>query len=358
MTPPSNLRPIALCLTGFGAVHQQFARILLDKADHLARAFGLLPRVVAVADRGGMIYRADGLDLAALLAHKAAGNSVVTISAVGAQAVGSLAAIRPLPLFDILLEATPVNLTDGEPGLSYVRWALAQGRPVVLANKSPLVLDYAGLHALARDHGARLAFSATVCGGLPVLNVGRRDLVGATIHRVEGIFNSTTNYILSQVQAGRSFDEALAEAQRRGIAEADPSLDLGGWDAANKLVIIANAVLGYPARLEDVKVTGIEGWRGLEPQSGAARAGVYKLVARAERRPGGAYRLAVGPEPLPADHFLAGVSEWQMGIVFYTDIYEEVYLKIDERGPMATAAAMLRDVLDLASAGPVSHRAG
>jgi homoserine dehydrogenase len=348
MTPPSELRPIALCLSGFGAVHQHFARILLDKADHLARAFGLLPRVVAVADRGGVIYRPDGLDLAALLAHKAAGNSVVTFAAVGAQAVGSLAALRPL-IFDILLEATPANLTDGEPGLGFVREALELGRPVVLANKAPLVLDYAGLHELARRNGARLAFSATVCGGLPVLNVGRRDLVGAAIHKVEGIFNSTTNYILSQVQAGRSFDEALAEAQRRGIAESDPSLDLGGWDAANKLVIIANAVLGYPARLEDVEVTGVEGWRSLNRRPGAGRAGAHKLVARAERRPDGLYRLTVGPELLPAEHFLARVSEWQMGIVFYTDIYEELYLKIDERGPMATAAAMLRDLIEVAA---------
>lgn len=331
----------SLCLAGFGAVHRRFARILLDKADHLARAHGFTPRVVAVADSGGATCRAEGLSLAGLLAHKAAGNSVATFA--GGEAVADPCSLP----FDILLEATPANLRDGEPGLGYVRRALEQGRTVVLANKTPLALDYDGLHDLARRNGTQLAFSATVCGGLPVINVGRRDLAGAAIHEIEGIFNSTTNYILSQARAGRGYDEALAEAQRRGIAEADPSLDLEGWDTANKLVIIANAVLGCPARLADVKVTGITGLRSQFQLPGARREEIYKLMARARQRPDGGYELTVGPEPLPADHFLAGVSEWQMGIIFRTDIYEEIYLKIDEKGPTPTAAAMLRDLLHL-----------
>ncbi len=343
MTQTPTLVRTSLCLAGFGSVHQHFVRILLDKADQLARAYGFSPRVVAVADSSGAVWHPDGLDLGALLAHKQGGNSVVTFP--GGQEMRSEA--LPSLAYDILLEATPANLSDGEPGLSYVRRALAQGRPVVLANKAPLALDYAGLHDLAQRNGVRLAFSATVCGGLPVINVGRRDLVGATIHTIEGVFNSTTNYILSQVRAGRSYNEALAEAQRRGIAETDPSLDLQGWDTANKLVILANAVLGCPARLADVKVTGIDGLAGKEHLLDPRWEEVYKLVARAERRPDGSYKLTVGPEPLPDDHFLAGVSEWQMGIVFYTDIYEEIYLKIDEKGPTATAAAMLRDVLDV-----------
>lgn len=337
-----------LALIGFGAVHQRFCQILLDKAEHLAGAYDFVPQMVAVADSGGAIYRPEGLSLAGLLAHKQAGNSVVTFP--GGQllsADASLEALRPLA-YDLLLDASPANLTDGEPGLSWVRAALEQGRSVVLANKAPLALDYAGLHALARQNGARLAFSATVCGGLPVINVGQRDLVGAAIHMIEGVFNSTTNYILTQVRLGKSYHKALAEAQRRGIAEADPRLDLEGWDTANKLVIIANAILGYPARLSDVEVHGITDLAGKERLLDPRWDYVYKLVARAERRTDGSYKLTVGPEPLDEDHFLAGVDEWQMGVIFYTDLYEEIYLKIDEKGPGATAAAMLRDCVNLA----------
>ena len=334
-----------LILIGFGAVHRHFCQILLAKAGSLHARYGFVPIVEGVADSGGAVHQPAGLDLQALLAHKQTGQSVASFS--GGRPLADGQTLARTAGYDLLLEASPVDLSDGEPALTCVRAALTQGHAVVLANKAPLVSDYAGLHRLARHHAARLGFSATVCGGLPVINVGQRDLVGATIIRVEGIFNSTTNYILCQMTAGESYAVALAEAQRRGIAETDPSLDVGGWDTANKLVIIANAILGMPATLSDVKVQGIDGLQGktnlLDPRWGET----VKLVARAERQADGGYALSVGPEALSADHFLAGVSDWQMGIVFYTDIYEEIYLKIDEKEPLATAAAMLRDVLDL-----------
>ncbi len=334
-----------LVLIGFGAVHRHFCRILLDKAGELSSRYGITPVVVGAADSGGGVYQEGGLDLAALLAHKQAERSLAAFPS-GQQLPDALTLAQTAG-YDFLLEASPVNLVHGDPGLSCTRAALERGRPVVLANKAPLVLDYAGLHSLAAAHGARLGFSATVCGGLPVVNVGRRDLAGATVHKVEGIFNSTTNYILGRMAAGESYALALAEAQRRGIAETDPTLDVEGWDTANKLVIIANAILGQQAGLAHVKVRGIAEMQAQDSPVAQRPDQTVKLIARAEQRPDGSYSLSVGPEALPGDHFLAGVSDWQMGIIFYTDIYEDIYLKIDEKGPLATAAAMLRDVLDL-----------
>lgn len=339
--------PVTLLLLGFGAVHRHLAHILLTKADVLARDWGFVPRVVGVADSGGALYRPAGLDLAALLTHKQSGQSVAAFP--DGERVPDALTLTQEAEYDLLLEAMPLSLGDGEPGLSCARAALRRGKAVVLADKGPVVHDYAGLQALARTHGGRLAFSATVCGGLPVLNLGCRDLVGATIHRVEGILNSTTNYILSRMRQGMALAEALAEAQRRGIAEADPRLDLEGWDAAAKLVIIANAVLGVPARLADVTVEGITGLADIPLGDSQA---VYRLVARATRQADGRYRLTVAPERLPSDHVLAGVDDWQMGVVFETDIYETMFLKIDERGPLATAAAMLRDAVHSLTALP------
>lgn len=338
---------IRLVLLGFGAVHRQLARILLAKADALARQWRFIPCVVGVADSGGAIYRRDGFDLSALLNHKEAGHSVVTFPQ--AQVLPTALDLAQEADYDLLFEAMPLSVDDGEPGLSCVRAALRRGKAVVLADKGPLVRDYAGLHTLAQTGGGQLAFSATVCGGLPVLNIGRRDLVAATIERIEGVLNSTTNYILSQMRRGLDFAQALAEAQRRGIAEANPWLDLEGWDAAAKLVILANAVLGYPVRLEDVAVTGIT---GLETGVIAATEAVYRLVARATRQADGRYHLTVAPERLRPDHFLATVDDWQMGLVWITDLYEEIDLKIDERSPLATAAAMLRDAVSLHPALP------
>jgi homoserine dehydrogenase len=173
---------------------------------------------------------------------------------------------------------------------------------------------------------------------------------------VRGIFNSTSNSILDAMARGGNYADALRQAQLDGIAEADPSLDVEGWDTANKLVIIANSILRQPCTLADVQpVIGITEITAAEIREHAARGEVVKLVARAEPdltglqnlsglRP---YKLSVQPEWLPADGFLATVSGWEMGIVFDTDIMGLQQLKVDERGPVPTAAAMLRDVISL-----------
>ncbi len=338
------MKTTPIILIGFGSVHQAFARLLLDKNAVLARRYGLAFRVVGVADSRGAAFNQDGLDLAALLAHKATGHSVATCP--GSHPLSDALSLAHTADYDLLLEASPVNLTDGEPALGCVRAALARGKNAVLANKAPLVLDYAGLHDLARQHDARLAFSATVCGGLPVINVGQRDLIAADIHKIEGIFNSTSNYILSRMATGESYAAALAEAQRRGLAETDPSLDVDGWDTANKLVIVANAVLGIPARLDDVTVTGMRQVTGMQIARARADGEMIRLIATAERRESG-WSLTVQPRQVALDSFLGGIDLWEMGIIFHTDIFEITSLKIDERGPMGTAAAMLRDAVQL-----------
>ncbi len=339
------MRTVDIVLLGVGAVGRGLLRLIEERDAILASRYGVRLRVVAAVDSGGAIVDARGLSPHPLLAHKARGQSVATLGG-GAPGMTVAEVLARVPAH-VLVDASPVNLETGEPGLSAARAALSLGIPVVLANKAPLVLAYRHLHDLAREHGARLAFSATVCGGLPVINMGRRDLVAATVHRFRGILNSTTNYILTRMAAGESYAAALAEAQRRGIAEADPSLDVEGWDAANKLVIVANAVLGVETTLADVEVEGIT---RLTPETLAAvreRGQVIKLVAQAERRPSGTYALRVRPEPLPQTDFLASVQGWEMGVVFETDIYETIYAKIDERDPLTTAAAVLRDIVNV-----------
>lgn len=323
---------------------RSFLHILETKGDVLRDRYGLDVRVVAALDRSAAWVNPDGLPIARLREHKAQGGRLIDLP--GAHEGWTVAEVLNAVEADVVIDASPVNLETGEPGLPAARAALSRGLHVVFANKGPLVMAYQELHALAERAGRRLAFSATVCGGLPVINIGRRDLVAAHIRRFRGVVNSTTNYILDAMAEGQGFAEALAEAQRRGIAEADPSLDVDGWDAAEKLVIVANAVLGMAATLDDV--ARVEGIRDLSPQEVQAarrRGQAIKLVATAEWREDGRYRLEVAPQRLPAADFLAQVRGWEMGVVFETDIYEVISAKIDERGPMATAAAVLRDLV-------------
>ncbi|MFZ1756312.1 MAG: homoserine dehydrogenase, partial [Caldilineaceae bacterium] len=184
------------------------------------------------------------------------------------------------------------------------------------------------------------------CGALPVVNIGRRDLIAADISLLRGIFNSTSNFILDEMAGGRSYADALAEAQRRGIAETDPSLDVEGWDTANKLTILANSFLGVEMTLADVAVEGITAITAEQLTAERAQGNVIKLVAEAKQT-GNGYQLSVAPMALPADDFLAGCDGWEMGVEIHSDLYGKMFHKIWEREPLPTAAAMLRDVVNL-----------
>ncbi len=339
---------LRVVLLGVGAVGRDVLQLLAKKGPLLRERYGIHPLLVAALDSSGGLLNAAGLPLEEIRAHKERGGRIVELPAAvaGLTVPMALAQVQA----DLLIDASPVNLTTGEPGMSAVQAALRQGLDVVLANKAPLVLAYRTLQALAARRGARLAFSATVCGGLPVLNVGQRDLIAARVKRFRGILNSTTNYLLEQMEQGESFAVALEEAQRRGIAEADPRLDIEGWDTANKLVIVANAVLGMEATLQDIeRVEGITHIGPDDVRRAREQGNVIKLVGEALLRENGRYTLRVLPRPLREDSFLAQVRGWEMGVVFETDIYEMISAKIDERGPMATAAAVLRDVVNLAT---------
>ena len=208
------------------------------------------------------------------------------------------------------------------------------------------MLAFDELHKLAETNDAGLAFSATVCGALPVINIGRRDLIAADVQSLRGIFNSTSNFILEEMAGGRSFDDALAEAQRRGIAEADPTLDVEGWDTANKLIIIANSFLGVNIGLDDVHVEGINHVTP-EDLEVADRAGqAIKLLATAEMSDDG-YEFSVRPTSVTRDEFMGSCDGWEMGVEIVSDLYGKMYHKIWEREPLPTAAAMLRDAVNL-----------
>jgi homoserine dehydrogenase len=248
---------------------------------------------------------------------------------------------------DLLLEASPGNLVDGQPGLGAIDAALSRGVHVVTANKAPLVLEFPRLSEVARAAGVKLRYDATVAGGLAAVNLGRRDLAIAQIDRLEGIVNLTTNYILTRMaEDGLTYEEALADAQAAGHAETDPSLDVQGWDAASKLVILAHSVLGYPAKLNDIRVEGITGVPQRELAEAVEGGRRVKLVATAARQ-GTGYALSVAPVSLETSHPLARLGPKQMGVVYHTDICGVVAASIVEETPVPTAAAMLRDVVDI-----------
>jgi len=337
-----------LILVGFGTVGRGAAECLIAATPEFVRR-GLEARVVAVVDPVvGSVARPAGLDLERLL--RMADDGEPLDRHPDAESVDDPGALFDADVADVLVELTPTNLTTGEPGLGHVRAALAAGLHVATTNKGPIALAYPELEGMARAAGVALRFEGTVMSGTPVLSLCEQGLSGAGLRGVRGVLNGTCNFMLSRMEEGAGYDDALEEAQRHGYAEADPSGDVDGWDAAAKALILANCVLGADLRLDDVERRGI-GDITAEAVRAALDAGeTWRLVARVERGDNG-WRAAVRPEMVPRSSPLGALTGPGNMLVFETDALGEVVISGPGAGRRATGHAVLADLLAIAGHG-------
>lgn len=336
---------LGLCFIGFGNVGQGLARILVRKERELAERWGFAFRTVAVVTRtrGAAVSRdGEGLSLADLLARVERGEPV------GNERISPVEAAL-LPQTDIVLDVTPTNLINGEPGLSLTRAALGSGRSVVSSNKGPVSLALAELKALARARGAHYRFEGSVMSGTPSLNLALESLAGCDVREVQGIVNGTTNYILTRMEEGFEYADALREAQEKGYAEADPAGDVDGWDAAVKAQILAAAVLGFPLPLDAVERTGIAAISRADVEAAAKRGKRIKLLAKVARTPDGV-AASVAPAEIPLTHPLASVGGATNALTFTTDTLRDVTIIGPGAGREETGQALLSDMLAIAGA--------
>ncbi|MDZ7800054.1 MAG: homoserine dehydrogenase [Trueperaceae bacterium] len=335
-----------VALVGFGTVGQGFARILRDHGEALRSRHGLNVRITAVSDvRRGSLHDPEGLDLDALLAAVEAGGTLAGVSARDRD-WDALTTIQGAEA-DVMAELAFTDLDSGEPALTHVRAALTRGLHVITTNKGPIALAYPELADLARRHGVRLESEGTVMSGTPALHLGTELLAVANVTRIEGVLNGTSNYVLTRMEAGLDFAAALGEAQAKGYAEADPSGDVDGIDAAGKVVILANRVMGAELRMADVPREGI---RALTPERVAEAAEVHerwKLLGRVRRDADGSVRADVAPRRLSATHPLASVSGASNAVTFTTDLLGDVTLVGPGAGRLETGYALIEDLLAL-----------
>lgn len=328
-----------IILIGFGTVGKGLAQILRDKADDLRTQQGFEARIVGVATNShGTLYRADGLDLDTLLKGI---DSYPTQS--GLKRDWDAARLVRESKADVMVEASPTNLQSGQPALDLCRAAFASGRHVVLANKGPVAVAYDELQSLAKSAGKLLLFEATVMAGTPSIRLGMQALAGCKISKVRGILNGTTNYMLTKMGEGASYAEVLAEAQALGYAEADPTADVDGWDAAGKGIILAAALFGKKLTLAQMFVQGIRDIT-MEDMAAAKAAGErIKLIVEISPEGG-----SVVPERISINHPLAGVSGGSNAITYVTDLMGEVTLIGAGAGGVQTGFGILSDLLEIA----------
>jgi homoserine dehydrogenase len=343
---------------GFGHVGRRFAR-LLDEQRATIGDLGIDTRIIGVVTRRhGRAYSPRGVDATLFADRVERGESIAspaaTMSPGSPRSPGSAAAfIREVTTKSaaaarqrrlVVVETTPLDIARGQPAIGHVRAALDGGAHVITANKGPVAFAYRSLARAADRVKRRFLFEGAVMDGIPIFNLVRETLPAVTITGFRGVVNSTTNYILTAMERGERFDAALASMQRAGIAEADPSFDVDGWDAAAKTAALANVLLA--ARLTPASVER-DGIAGITPQRiAAARAAGcrVKLIASAERS-GGTVRARVCPLNVAAGDLLAGLEGQQNAIVFQTDLLGEIAIVQRGSGLTQTAYALLSDLV-------------
>jgi homoserine dehydrogenase len=339
-------------LVGFGTVGRWLAAALASQAERLAARYDVDVTVVGVANaRDGFVYGGDGLDLRSLLKLSGDGRPLAEHAGISRwpTALGGMQATEA----DLLVEVTASPATDGEPGISHMREALGRGIPVVTSNKWPVALHGVELAGLARRRGVAVRAESTVMSGTPLLSSLIDGLAGATPVGLRGLLNATVNFILSRMAEGRSYEEALAEAQAAGLAERDPAADVEGQDSVAKLMILSALVFGRQLRPDQVACRGIAGIARSEVDEAAAAGKRLKHVATLEfSAPDGAGEVTarVEPELLPPDDPLARIDGTTNAVVCRATPVGEVAVAGPGAGPELAGQGVLSDLIAVARA--------
>jgi homoserine dehydrogenase len=293
---------------------------------------------VACVDNKGAAVAPAGLDLQRLLEAKKAK------ATIGAYEKGSK--FDPLQVIEnvdaeVMLECTPTNLIDGEPGISHIITAMRTNKHVISVNKGPLALAFPSLIELANYNGVMFRFSGTVGGGTPILEFAKRCLKGDRITSFKGILNGTTNYILSKMEGGLTYESALQDASKKGYTEANVSLDVDGYDAAAKLVIMANWIMGMKVTMKNVERTGITKIRLSDVRKAAQRGNAIKLIASCDSN-----RLDVAPTEVAKTDPIC-VNGTLNAVTFSSEHSGKQTIIGRGAGGIETASAVLRDLIEI-----------
>lgn len=342
------MEEVKLAFLGFGTVGQGCARHLVRNKQSLKKDFGFTYKVVAISDivKGSVQNNKQNLELRKALDLCAKAKKLDDGELKGKTGLSPIETIKTSDA-DIVVEATWTNLKDGEPGLSHIVTALKSGKDVATSNKGPIALAYKKLVNLAKSKGRQLRFESTVMSGTPVFNLREFCLRGAKISGIRGILNGTTNYILTEMAAGRSYSDALKKAQELGYAEAEASGDVEAYDPAAKIAILANAVMDADMNYKDVEREGIARITIEDITKAAQESKHIKLIASASRADDGSVKASVKPTLVPDSDILAHVNGVMNALQMLMDVQSEVTVFGPGAGGDSAGYGLLSDILSI-----------
>jgi homoserine dehydrogenase len=327
-----------LCLLGYGNVGRALVRLLTQKEGELREQFGIGWRVTGLASRRmGWLAAPEGFTVEELTARE----HPASVSPAPHDVKEWLAVAR----CDVLFEVTSLEPLTGEPAVSHVRAGLEHGAHVVTANKGAVVHAYRELSELARARGRRFLHEATVVD-CPVFSLFRGSLPAARLLSFEGVLNSTTNVILDEIAAGRTFDEGVRRAQKLGIAETDPAHDVDGWDSAVKACALANVLMDAGLKIQEVEREGIRGLKDEDVQAAHAEGRPFRLVSRARLDEAGRVSASVRPEQISPRGPFASVSGTTLAVHYELDVLPGLTVVAHDPDLTSTAYGLLADFIN------------
>ncbi len=336
------MKLIKIGMIGFGNVGHGFIQALIEKRTFFRNELGLEFVVTAITDiRYGTIYAPDGLPLKELVSAK----DFYGMDPSFYQDWNTIQMIRNAES-DVIIELSFTDLKTGEPAVLHCQEALLSGKHVITSNKGPIALHYSMLKGLARDNGVKIGCEGTVMSGTPALRLATDSLLITGISEIKGILNGTTNFILTEMEHGSTYAEALKEAQILGYAEADPSGDVEGFDTAGKIAILSHLVFGTFIKPENIEREGISDITLDDVQKALKDKLHWKLIGAVKKTENGV-EASVKPVLLHEDNPLANIKGAGNAIQYRSDLLGEITLIGPGAGRKETAAALIEDLIHI-----------
>lgn len=339
-----------LALLGFGNAGKAFAKLLMEKHEQIKEKYGYNVVVTAIATgtRGNLAVptSAEAIDLAAAI------EDIETLGKFSARLpLTDLTTVQIAEQadYDVLVEMTPLNIFTGEPAITHIETAFARGRDVITANKGPIAWKFAALRDMAAQNGCRFFYETTVMDGTPVFNFVEKTLQMAEVTEVSGILNSTTNYILEEMAAGKEYDEIIRKGQEIGFIEADPAMDIEGYDAAAKITALLNVLMDAGITPDKVARKGIEDITLGDIEAARSKGCVIKLICKGSRSADGTVKASVMPQEIPLTDMLASVNSTTSVVSVTTDLMKKISIVEHEPEIEQTAYGIFGDLLRVLS---------
>lgn len=339
-----TFKPARFLLIGFGHVGQKIAKILVNKNNDFVNLPADSLKAVGIFTKSrGSVVNAEGLNLAATL-EEFRTNGAFSVNSPDYVDYAVSDAIQKLD-YDILIELSTLSIKGyGEPAVSYICEALRRKKDVVTANKGPLAFAYQALRDLAIANRCEFRFQSTVMDGVPVFTPFLADIPGCRILSISGILNSTTNFILNAMEAGHTMEQAIASAQKKGFAEADPTHDIDGWDGAAKICVLVRTLMNEVVNPFDVERESLMSVDLKDYQKSLSATHKLKYICRADRE-GETIRVRVCPQLVPADSLFASIRDTGNALKIETDGMAPIYITQEAPTLYDTAFGVLNDIV-------------